>query len=215
MLIRPHLIGAGMGGQFAHKPSSTVRSRLRRKNGTTSVMPALVTVLLPHDLNVAAAASFSGVPSFGAFGWSENLEMVAISLWKCCSKGCWKDFITAMSSSPEKSAGLLRPVRYVSNSARPPRKDSAVRKPCQPAFGRPSARFPQELTMLLMSFPKYRFVPQQLLDLGEERGLLVVMVRLDKLEPGEAVPNKVGLVLVENERGLVVDGIVATEDRVV
>ena len=69
--------------------------------------------------------------------------------------------------------------------------------------------------MLLMRFPKYRFVPQQVLDLGEERGLLVVMVRLDKLEPGEAVPNKVGLVLVENERGLVVDGIVATEDRVV
>ena len=52
--------------------------------------------------------------------------------------------------------------------------------------------------MLLMRFPKYRFVPQQLLDLGEERGLLVVMVRLDKLEPGEAVPNKVGLVLVED-----------------
>lgn len=69
--------------------------------------------------------------------------------------------------------------------------------------------------MLLMRFPKYRFVPQQLLDLGEERSLLVVMVRLDKLEPGEAVPNKVGFVLVEDERGLVVDGIVATEDRVV
>ena len=50
--------------------------------------------------------------------------------------------------------------------------------------------------MLLMCFPKNRLVPQQLLDLGEERGFLVVMVRLDKLEPGEAIPNKIGLVLV-------------------
>ena len=215
MLIRPHLIGAGMGGQFAHKPSSTVRSRLRRKNGTTSVIPALVTVLLPHDLNVAAAASFSGVPSFGAFGWSENLEMVAISLWKCCSKGCWKDFITAMSSAPEKSAGLLRPVRYFSNSARPPRKDSTVRKPCQSAVGRASVIRPQELTVLLMCLPQDGLVPEQLLNLGEERGFLVVMVRLDKLEPGETVANKVGLVLVQDERGLVVNGIVAAEDRVV
>ncbi len=74
---------------------------------------------------------------------------------------------------------------------------------------------PQELTVLLMCLPQDGLVPEQLLNLGEERGFLVVMVRLDKLEPGETVTNKVGLVLVQDERGLVVNGIVAAEDRVV
>ena len=41
------------------------------------------------------------------------------------------------------------------------------------------------------------------------------MVRLDKLVPGEGVADKVGLVLVEDERGLEIDGVVAAEDRVV
>ena len=66
-----------------------------------------------------------------------------------------------------------------------------------------------------MCLPQDGLVPEQLLNLGEERGFLVVMVRLDKLEPGETVANKVGLVLVQDERGLVVNGIVAAEDRVV
>lgn len=41
------------------------------------------------------------------------------------------------------------------------------------------------------------------------------MVRLDELEPGKAVTNEVGLVSVSDERGLVINGVVATEDRVV
>ena len=69
--------------------------------------------------------------------------------------------------------------------------------------------------MLLVCFLEYRLVFQQLLNLGEQYIFLVVMVRLDKLEPGEAVANKIGLVLVGNERGLVVDRIVTAEDRVV
>src|SRR5690606_17545269 len=56
---------------------------------------------------------------------------------------------------------------------------------------------------------------QQLLDLGEQYIFLVVMVRLHKLEPSEAVANKIGPVLVGNERGLVVDRIVTAKDRVV
>jgi hypothetical protein len=74
---------------------------------------------------------------------------------------------------------------------------------------------PQPLTMLLVCFLEHGLVVQQLLDLGEERGLLVVMVRFDELEPGEAVPDEISLVLVLNDGGLVVDGVVAAEDRVV
>jgi hypothetical protein len=70
-------------------------------------------------------------------------------------------------------------------------------------------------TVLLVCFLKYRLVFQQLLNLGEQYIFLVVMVRLDKLEPGEAVANKIGLVLVGYERRLVVDRIVAAKDRVV
>ena len=73
-------MGAGIGGQFAHMPSSTVRSRLRRKKGTQSVTPAFVTVALPQVLNVVTAAMCSGVPSLGAFACSESLEIVEISL---------------------------------------------------------------------------------------------------------------------------------------
>jgi hypothetical protein len=50
-----HLIGAGIGGQFAHVPSSYVASKFIRKKGTTSKVPALVTVFLPHALKTAAA----------------------------------------------------------------------------------------------------------------------------------------------------------------
>jgi hypothetical protein len=69
--------------------------------------------------------------------------------------------------------------------------------------------------MLLVGLLEYRLVVQQLLDLGEQCSLLVVMVRLDELEPGEAVPDEVGLVLVENNRRLAVDGVVTTENRVI
>jgi hypothetical protein len=69
--------------------------------------------------------------------------------------------------------------------------------------------------MLLVCVVKDGLVLQQLLNLGEQRRFLVVMVRFDELEPGKAVADEVGFVLVGNERGLVVDGIVAAEDRVV
>jgi hypothetical protein len=69
--------------------------------------------------------------------------------------------------------------------------------------------------MLLAGFFKYRFVLQQLLDLGEQGSLLVVMVRLNELEPGEAVADEVSLVLIENNRRLVVNGVVTTENRVI
>lgn len=120
-----------------------------------------------------------------------------------------------MSSAPEKSAGVLRPLRYFSKSARPARKDSAVKTSCQRAIQRLSVAHAARLTMLLMCVLKDGLVVQKLFDLGEQRRLLVVMVRLDELEPGKAVANKVGLVLFGDERGLVIDGVVAAEDRVV
>ena len=66
--------------------------------------------------------------------------------------------------------------------------------------------------MLFVRFLEYLFVLQQLFDLGEQRSLLVVVVRLDELVPGQAVANKVGLVLVGNDRSLLVDGVIAAED---
>jgi len=52
--------------------------------------------------------------------------------------------------------------------------------------------------MLLVGLHKDGLVAQHLLDLGEQGGLLVVVVRLDKLVPGEGVADKVGFVLVED-----------------
>jgi hypothetical protein len=69
--------------------------------------------------------------------------------------------------------------------------------------------------MLLVGFLEYRLVLQQILDFGEQSSLLVVMVRLDELEPGEAVADKVGLVLIKNNRRLAVDGVITTENRVI
>lgn len=77
-----HLIGAGIGGQLAHILFSYVASRLSKKNGTTSVTPALETVLFPHILNALAAASASAVPCLGQLGCSPKPAIVAISLWK-------------------------------------------------------------------------------------------------------------------------------------
>lgn len=70
-------------------------------------------------------------------------------------------------------------------------------------------------TMLLVCFCKNGLVLQQFLDLGEERGLLIIVVRLDKLDPGKAVTGKVGPVSFGHDPSLVVDGVVAAEDRVV
>lgn len=69
--------------------------------------------------------------------------------------------------------------------------------------------------MLLVRLGKDIFVVQQVLDLGEERLLFVIVVGLDKLEPGLGVSHKVCLVGPLDQWGLVVDGVVSTEDRVV
>lgn len=111
MFISPHLIGAGIGGQFVHKPSSTVPSRLRRKNGTTSSVPALVTVLLPQVLKVADAAASSGDPGLGVLGWFFKAAIVVISWWKCSSNGSWNLDMIFWSSAPSKSLGDLSEVR--------------------------------------------------------------------------------------------------------
>jgi hypothetical protein len=75
----PHLIGAGMGGQFVHMPSSYVASRFIRKNGTTSSVPALVTVFLPQALKTAAACCASSELGAGANGSSAKEAIVVIS----------------------------------------------------------------------------------------------------------------------------------------
>jgi len=69
--------------------------------------------------------------------------------------------------------------------------------------------------VLLVRVCEDGLVVQQLLDLGEERFLLVIVVRLDKLVPCEGVPHEVGLVVVLHVRCLVVDGVVPSEDGVV
>lgn len=69
--------------------------------------------------------------------------------------------------------------------------------------------------MLLVRLGPDRLVVEQLLDLLEEHLLLVVVVRDDKLVPGQAVADEVGLVGVRDVRGLEVDAVVAAQDGVV
>lgn len=128
MLISPHLIGAGMGGQFAHWPSSNCvdRSRFSRKKGTTSVVPALVTVLLPQVLKVFDASAAAGVSGAGAFGCDARFAIVLISEWKWFSKLAWNPSMMRKSSVESRDCGLgWTESRYLLNSARPGRKDSA------------------------------------------------------------------------------------------
>lgn len=69
--------------------------------------------------------------------------------------------------------------------------------------------------MLLVSCGPDRIITQQVLDLGEQIILLIVVVRLDEAEPCLRVSNEGGLVGVLNVRGLEVDGVEATDDGVV
>jgi len=69
--------------------------------------------------------------------------------------------------------------------------------------------------MLLVCFHEDGVVFEELLNLCEQRSLLIVVVGFDKFVPSEAVADEVGLVLFGNERGLVVDGVVAAEDRII
>lgn len=69
--------------------------------------------------------------------------------------------------------------------------------------------------MLLVRLFKDGLVLQQLLHLGEERLLLVIVVGLDEFVPDQSISDKIGLVLVQEVWCLLVDGVVAAEDRVV
>jgi hypothetical protein len=106
-----HRIGPGIGGQFAHMPPSAVLSKFNKKNGNTSVMPALLTVFLPHVLNIAEAESWAGVEGAGTFGWLARAAMMTISWWKWCSKGVLKESMMRTRDGPENSEGFERDVR--------------------------------------------------------------------------------------------------------
>ena len=69
--------------------------------------------------------------------------------------------------------------------------------------------------MLLVRFSPDLPVIQHLLHLGEQVGLLVIMVRLDKAEPRQSITDKINLLGLLNVRGLQVDGVEATNDAVV
>jgi hypothetical protein len=83
-----------------------------RKNGTTSNVPALVTVFLPQALKTAAAAADAGESGVGADGREEKDAMVVISWWKCWTKGAWKDDMMLRRWVSLKSVGVGRLVRY-------------------------------------------------------------------------------------------------------
>lgn len=73
-------MGAGIGGQFAHMPSSTVRSKLRNRNGTTSVRPARMMDDLPHCAKIGPADLDRSLPwPDGAGVRSDRAAMVEIS----------------------------------------------------------------------------------------------------------------------------------------
>lgn len=89
-------------------PPSNVASRFIRKKGTTSNVPAFITVFLPQFLNTAAAASASGVLGTGAEGWEEKEAMVLISLWKWWEKAGWKEDIRDWRCVPFRAVGEAR-----------------------------------------------------------------------------------------------------------
>lgn len=69
--------------------------------------------------------------------------------------------------------------------------------------------------MLMMGLVPNWLVTEKLLDLGEEVVLLIIMVRLDELEPSLRISNEVGLVGILYVRSLEVDGIEATNNGIV
>lgn len=101
----PHLTNLGMGGQSAHLPPSYSASRFIKKKGTTSSVPAFITVFLPQVLNTAAAASASGVLGAGADGCEEKEAMVLISLWKWWEKAGWKEDMRDWRCVPFRAVG--------------------------------------------------------------------------------------------------------------
>ena len=69
--------------------------------------------------------------------------------------------------------------------------------------------------MFMMRLLPDRFFAEQFLDLGEEVVLLIVVVRLHKLEPGLGITDEISLVGVLNMRSLKVDGIESSNDGIV
>lgn len=69
--------------------------------------------------------------------------------------------------------------------------------------------------MLMVCFLPDRVFAKQLLDLGEEVVLLIVVMRFHKLEPGLGITNKVSLVGILDVGSLEVDGVEAPNDGVV
>ena len=69
--------------------------------------------------------------------------------------------------------------------------------------------------MFMMGLLPNRLFAKQLLDLWEEVVLLIVMVRLHKLEPGLRITDKVSLVGVLNMRSLEINGVEASNDGIV
>lgn len=69
--------------------------------------------------------------------------------------------------------------------------------------------------MLLVRLVKDGLVVEELLDLGEQGLLLVIVVRLDELKPGQGVADEVGLVRVLHVWCLQVDAVVSSKDGIV
>lgn len=69
--------------------------------------------------------------------------------------------------------------------------------------------------MLLVRLGPDGLVIQHPLDLGEQRRLLVIVVRLHKLVPRQRVADEIGLIDIFDVGRLLVDGVVAAEYRVV
>jgi hypothetical protein len=69
-------------------------------------------------------------------------------------------------------------------------------------------------TMFLVRLHEDGGVLQELLCLGEETGVLVISVRLQKFVPREAVPDKSGFVSVRDMSCLMVDRIIPAKERV-
>lgn len=103
-------MGLGIGGQLFQRPSSKLseRSVLRRKKGTTSVVPALETVFFPQARSISDAAADAGESPAGALGWSRRERMVAISLWKWVSNGAWKESMMVRSLVASNAWGVGR-----------------------------------------------------------------------------------------------------------
>lgn len=70
-------------------------------------------------------------------------------------------------------------------------------------------------TVLLVRLVKDGLVVEELLDLGEQGLLLVIVVRLDELKPGQGVADEVGLVRVLHVWCLQVDAVVSSKDGIV